>query len=314
MIPPKKAKTLQSPKRSRGLLDKSRTNSGNSETIKHNTDAAQKTSDAESNIEEHHGDKAQKNRKATTADRVMRVKSARRKLRVQKDQTFTGTNNVRNKQKQVPSQNSTHSDNVENDLEELDHNELRNTECFEMQKNRQKYMEDNELAFNATNGMAVNVGETDNQENGVDDSEKDCSDHGNDDTTHLEENHNDPGNDDDTVRLEEDYNDRDYDDTGGSNEGDDNYGNDDTAPSEEDNNDPGDDDTPPRSRLVSCVYCSGVFRSYPQWLGHALEYHPGRVQRDPQRNDGIKRTCPYCPGSFWRADRLLRYQYTFSAL
>ena len=111
MIPPKKAKTLRSPKRSRRLLDKSRTNSGNSETIKHNTDAAQKTNDAESDIEEHHGDKAQKNRKATTADRVMRVKSTRRKLRVQKDQTFTGTNNVRNKQKQVPSQNSTDSDN-----------------------------------------------------------------------------------------------------------------------------------------------------------------------------------------------------------
>ena len=297
MIPPKKAKTLQSPKRSRGLSDKSRTNSGNSEAIKHNTDAAQKNSDAESHIEEHHGDKAQKNRKATTADRVMKVKSTRRKLRVQKDQTFTGINNVRSKQKQVPSQNSTHSDNVENDLEEMDHNELRNNECYEMQKNRQKYMEENELAFNATNGMAVNVGEIDNQENGVDDSENDCNDKGSDNTTNLQEKYN-----------------ADYDDTGGSSEGDYDYGIDHTAPSEEDNNDPCDDDTPPRSRLVSCVYCSGVFGSYPQWLGHALEYHPGRVQRDPQRNDGIKRTCPYCPGSFWRADRLLRYQYTFSAL
>ena len=186
---------------------------------------------------------------------------------------------------------------VENDLEEMDHNELRNNECYEMQKNRQKCMEDNELAFNATNGMAVNVGETDNQENGVDDSENDCNDKGSDNTTNLQEKYN-----------------ADYDDTGGLNEGDDDYGIDDTAPSEEDNNDPGDDDTPPRSRLVSCVYCSGVFGSYPQWLGHALEYHPGRVQRDPQRNDGIKRTCPYCPGSFWKADRLLRYQYTFSAL
>ena len=297
MIPQKKTKTLQSPKRSRRLLDKSRTNSGNSETIKPNTDAAQKTSDPESDIEEHHGDKAQKNRKATTADRVMRVKSTRRKLRVQKDPTFTGTNNVRNKQKQVPSQNSTHSDSVENDLEEMDHNELRNNECYEMQKNRQKCMEDNELAFNATNEMAVNVGETDNPENGVDDSENDCNDKGSDNTTNLQEKYN-----------------ADYGDTGGSNEGDDDYGIDDTAPSEEDNNDPGDDDTPPRSRLVSCVYCSGVFGSYPQWLGHALEYHMGRVQRDPQRNDGIKRTCPYCPGSFWRADRLLRYQYTSSAL
>ena len=297
MIPQKKAKTLQNPKRSRRLLDKSRTNNDNSET----TDVVQKTNDAQTDIEPRRGDKAQKNRKTVTADRVMRVKSTRRNLRVQKDQICTGTENVRNKQKQVPSQNSSVndvSDNVENDNDEMDHNELRNNDSNGIQKSRQKYTEDNELAFNATNGMVVNVGETDDQEYGVDDSENDCNDHGSDYTTHLEE----------------DYNDSDYDDTGGSNEGDDDYGIDDTAPSDEDNNDPVDDDTPPRSRLVSCVYCSEVFGSYPQWLGHALQYHPGRVQRDPQRNDGIKRTCPYCPGSFWRADRLLRYQYTFFPL
>ena len=306
VLPKRRAKTGRSSKRSGGLLTRYRTNSKNSEITEPITDVTNKTDDDQCITEEHRGHKARKNRKRATADRVVRVKSSSRNLRVQKDQILNGTHSI--KMNQVDESGGV-ADNVENDNDEMDDNKNQNgVYSNEIQMNRRKYSE--ELAFNAPNEVTMNIYEASDQENGINDSEKDSDYHGSDYTTRLDG----PCNDIGAVILEEDYNDP-NDDTGYWNEGEHDYGGDDTVPSNDDYNDPGaadEDSTSLSARLVSCVYCSGVFGSYPQWLGHALQYHPGKVQRDPQRNDGIKRTCPYCPGNFWRADRLLRYEYRSS--
>ena len=58
--------------------------------------------------------------------------------------------------------------------------------------------------------------------------------------------------------------------------------------------------------VIPCVYCDGMFKSHPQWLGHALKEHQDVVQRDPNQRDGVQRKCPYCVMWFWRVNRLIR--------
>ena len=192
VLPKRRAKTVGGSKRSRGFLK--RDNSKNSDTTEPNTDASHKKDD------EHRGDKVQKNRKRATADRVIKVKSSSRSLRVQKDQILNGTHNATINQ--IDKSNDV-IDHVEND-----DNENQNDSII-IQKDRRKYPE--ELSSNTKNEMTLNIYEINDEENGMGDNEENSNDHGSDYAVHLEEGTNDPSAFVDTVNLGENYNDPDDD-------------------------------------------------------------------------------------------------------